>query len=116
MVNDAGKMQVIEPPREKTNNLHRRKQRRRFAVTAKLISAFVFASRIVHFLFFFNFKLLALFCDCTGRFVSDLVGNHIVGLPTRRLNYIFYGHRQKNPLPQHLRSIIVCSLCGITSH
>ena len=22
-----------------------------------------------------NFKLLALFCDCTGRFVSDLVGN-----------------------------------------
>ena len=32
-----------------------------------------------------NFKLLALFCDCTGRFVSDLVGNHIVGFPTRRL-------------------------------
>ena len=22
-----------------------------------------------------NFKLLAIFCDCTGRFVSDLVGN-----------------------------------------
>ena len=32
-----------------------------------------------------NFKILALFCDCTGRFVSDLVGNHIVGFPTRRL-------------------------------
>ena len=30
-----------------------------------------------------NFKLLALFCDCTGRFVSDLFGNHIVGFPTR---------------------------------
>ena len=22
-----------------------------------------------------NFKILALYCDCTGRFVSDLVGN-----------------------------------------
>ena len=32
-----------------------------------------------------NFKLLALFCDCTGRFVSDLLGNHIVGFSTRRL-------------------------------
>ena len=30
-------------------------------------------------------KLLALFCACTGRFVSDLFGNHIVGFPTRRL-------------------------------
>ena len=28
---------------------------------------------------------LALFCACTGRFVSDLFGNHIVGFPTRRL-------------------------------
>ena len=35
-----------------------------------------------------NFKLLALFCDCTGRFVSDLFGNHIAGFPTRRLNYV----------------------------
>ena len=32
-----------------------------------------------------NFKLLALFCACTGRFVTDLFGNHIVGFPTRRL-------------------------------
>ena len=23
--------------------------------------------------------------NCTGRFMSDLVGNHIVGFPTRRL-------------------------------
>ena len=30
-------------------------------------------------------KLLARFCACTGRFVSDLFGNHIVGFPTRRL-------------------------------
>ena len=31
-----------------------------------------------------NFKILALFCDCTGWFVSDLFGNHIVGFSTRR--------------------------------
>ena len=35
-----------------------------------------------------NFKILALFCVCTARFVSDLVGNHIVGFPTRWLNYV----------------------------
>ena len=48
-----------------------------------------FASRIVQFLLYLtqNFKLLACFCDCTGRFMSDLVGNHIVGFPTRRLKY-----------------------------
>ena len=32
-----------------------------------------------------NFKLLACFCSCTGRFVSDLFGNHIVGFSTRWL-------------------------------
>ena len=61
-----------------------------FAVTA--ISAFVFATRIVYFLFYLNillkFKLLAPFCACTGRLVSDLFGNHIVGFPTRRLKYV----------------------------
>ena len=45
-----------EPPHGKTNNLHMRKQRRR---TAKLISAFVFATRIVQFLFFLNPKFQA---------------------------------------------------------
>ena len=30
--------------------------------------------------------LLALFCACTARFLSDLFGNHIVGFPMRRLN------------------------------
>ena len=35
-----------------------------------------------------NFKLLALFCACTGQFVSDLFKNHIVGFPTRRLIYL----------------------------
>ena len=42
-------------------------------------SALVFASRIVNVQSFFflnkNFMLLAFFCDCTGRFVSDLFGN-----------------------------------------
>ena len=37
-----------------------------------------------------NFKLLALFCACTGRFVSDLFGNHIVGFSTRWLMYCEY--------------------------
>ena len=48
-----------------------------FAVTAKLISAFVFATWIVQFLFFLNpnFKLLTIFCSCTDQFVSHLFGN-----------------------------------------
>ena len=46
-----------------------------------------FATRIVQLLYFLNqnFKLLASFCACTGRFVSNLFGNHIVCFPTRRL-------------------------------
>ena len=48
-----------------------------FAVTAKLISAFVFATRIVQSLYFLNMKFehLAFLCDSTAWFVSDLVGN-----------------------------------------
>ena len=34
-----------------------------------------------------SFKLLALFCECTARFVSDLVGTQIVGFLTHRLNF-----------------------------
>ena len=46
-------------------------------VHAKLISAFVFATWIVQYLLFLNtnFKPLAIFCDYTARFVSDLVRN-----------------------------------------
>ena len=40
---------------------------------------FVFAIRIVQSLYMYflnpNFKSLAIFCNCTARFVSDLVGN-----------------------------------------
>ena len=32
-----------------------------------------------------NFKILALFCACTDRFVLDLFRNHIVGFPMKRL-------------------------------
>ena len=49
-----------------------------FSVTAKLISAFVFAKRIVQPLYFINPKFQApidIFCGCTARFMSDLVGN-----------------------------------------
>ena len=56
-------------------------------VTAKLISAFVFATQIVHFLFYLNPKFQAsssVLCG-TGWFVSDLFGNHIVVFPTKWL-------------------------------
>ena len=48
------------------------------AVTAQLISAFVFATRIVQLLFYLYRKLqdsCVYLCDCTDWFVSDLVGN-----------------------------------------
>ena len=46
------------------------------AVTAQLISAFVFTTRIAQFLFFLNLKFpLARFCDYTGQFVLDQVRN-----------------------------------------
>ena len=59
-------------------------------MTAKLISAFVFATRIVQFLLYLtqSFKLLACFCSCTGWIVLELFGNHIVGFPTRRLIFL----------------------------
>ena len=34
------------------------------------------------------FQPVTISCDCTARFVSDLVGNHIVGFPTRQLFYL----------------------------
>ena len=56
------KLPLFEPLHKKTNKMPRRKQRRRsasrFAVTAKLISAFVFATPIIQF-FFLNPKFQA---------------------------------------------------------
>ena len=46
------------------------------AVTAQLISAFVFATPIVSFLLYLYPKFQdSIFCGCTGWFVSDLVRN-----------------------------------------
>ena len=48
------------------------------SVTAQLISAFVFAStQIAQSLYYMNYKPLAVFCDCTARFVSDQVRNPV---------------------------------------
>ena len=90
---------LLEPQYEKTDFWHnyaKTKTQICFAVTAKLICAFVFTTRIVQSLYlrswsaplfsllrkynpstFYtrNFKPLAIFCSCIARFVSDLVGN-----------------------------------------
>ena len=52
---------IFEPRREKTGFLHMRKTKTQisFAVTAKLIRAFVFATRIVQSLYFLNPKFQA---------------------------------------------------------
>ena len=50
---------LYEPHREKTGFSPKTKAQISFAVTAKLISAFVFATRIVYFLFFLYPKLQA---------------------------------------------------------
>ena len=54
---------------------HMRKQKPQicFVVTAKLISAFLFAAWIVQYLY--NFQPLTIFCSSKVRFVSDLVVN-----------------------------------------
>ena len=76
-----------------------------FAVTTKMISAFVFAIRIVQSLYFLDpkFKPLVIFCDCAAWFVSDLVGNpedrfshkeaHLKAYEPRRKNARLHGFR-----------------------
>ena len=81
---------LFEPPHGKTNNLHMRKQNHR-SVTAKLISAFVFATRIVHFLFYLNRKFHAscsFLCLYRSVCVRPVRKPHSsVGFPKRRLNF-----------------------------
>ena len=57
------------------------------AVTAQLISTFVFATQIVQSLFFLipNFKILAIFCDCTACLCCTWSETQIVGFLTHRL-------------------------------
>ena len=72
-------------------------------VTAKLISAFVFATQIVQFLYFLSPKFPASshFCGCIAWFVSDLVRNQIVGvcrgipILVFLIQIIGYGHSLK---------------------
>ena len=82
-----------EPRHEKNNVLHMRKTNPQisFSVTEKLISAFVFATWIVQYLFFLNPKAkpLAISSVCTAWFVSDLVRINNVGFLMLRL---IYGH------------------------
>ena len=72
---------IYEPPHEKTNTAYAKpKAQLIFAVAAKLISAFGFASRIVQscILKCQNFQHLAINCACTALFVSYLFGNHVL--------------------------------------
>ena len=71
---------LYEPRHEKTGFLHMQKKKMQisFAVTAKLISIFVFRytdSTIPLLSESGNFKPLAIFYGCTARFVLDLVEN-----------------------------------------
>ena len=43
-----------------------------------------------------NFRPLTIFCDCTARFVPDLVGTQIVGFLTLRLSCISLIHMMYN--------------------
>ena len=73
---------LYEPPYGKTKHLHWR----------KLISAFVFATRIVQILYFLNPQVPAsIFCDCAVRFVSDLVGTQVFGFLAHRLIFKISG-------------------------
>ena len=86
------------------------------------LSAFVFANQIVQILFYLKAKFQA--SHVQRRFVSDLFGNHIVGLPTRRLICVdnFFSITMQpmwcvaGPLWQHNTLCPVTSKfeCGIT--
>ena len=84
---------VCEPRHEKTGFFAYAKTKAQisFVVTAKPISAFDSATRIKQFLLYLNpnFRPLACFNDCTGRFVSDLVGNTDF-LTSRLIRYVFH--------------------------
>ena len=58
-----------------------------FAVTVKLISPFIFATRIVQTLYFLNFRPLAIFYRYTAWFVSDLMKTPKTGFLRTRLMY-----------------------------
>ena len=60
-------------------------------------------------------QLLAIFCGCTGRLVSDLFGNHIVGFPRRRLIYVYEKIlSQGGCLRRHMQKTVKMTLKGKT--
>ena len=71
--------QIIAQPQEKREKMYNKEGNvylsRVMRKPEQLISAFVFATKIVHTLYFLNPKVqsLALFCGCTATFVSNLV-------------------------------------------
>ena len=62
---------LFEPRREKTGFLHMQKQRRRSASCL----CFRYTDSTIPLLPKYETKALTIFCNCTARFVSDLVGN-----------------------------------------
>ena len=58
---------TYEPPHKKTNDMHEKKIQLHSNCATQIFQSFIYL--------FPNFKLLSSFCDCTGRLVSDLVGN-----------------------------------------
>ena len=65
----------------------------------QLISAFVFATRIVQSLYFLNFKLLDIFCGCTAWFVSDLVENPEDRFSQNEAQILLYSNASKRCRP-----------------
>ena len=82
---------ILEPPHGLTNNLHMPKQKTQisFAVTAKLISAFVFAKRIVQSPVYLypKFQASRSFLCLYRSVCVGPIQNHIVGFPMRRLTF-----------------------------
>ena len=80
---------IYEPPLGNTNNLHRRKQKGadqlRGNREADQRLCFRYTDSTIPLLLLQNFKPLTIFCDCTARFASDLVGTQIVDFLTHRL-------------------------------
>ena len=82
----------FEPPHEKTNNVLRRKQRRRSDqqcsnCTADQRLCFRYMDSEILLL---KFKPLACFCDCIGWFVLDRVGNSNCWFSHAKAHLIFY--------------------------
>ena len=78
-----------------------------FAVTVKLISAIVFATQIVQFVFFLNpkFQEASLLLCCTDQFVSDLVGTPYCWFSHAKAQ-MFYGNFKWLRLMYHKLRII----------